>query len=179
MDALVRSGKVRYWGVSNHSAEQVRQLHEICQGRPDRAPLVGTEDYYTITIGERFDPELFRVLRQAGLGLVAYSPQEEGILSPGREEQAGKSRMPVVRALDHVARDLGATRPQVCIAWSLANPAVTSVLGGAERPEHVVENFGGTRIQLPSDGLALLNEASAKYTERRRQRIKETAQDKG
>ena len=181
MDALVRSGKARYWGVSNHSADQVAKLHEICGAGSgtDRASIVGTEDYYPITIGERFDPELFRTIREAGLGLMAFSPQEAGTLAPGREEEAGKTRMPVVRALDTVAREIGATRPQVCIAWSLANPAVTSVLGGAESPEHVVENFAGVRTQLPTEALAFLNEASAKYTERRLLRIKDEEQKNG
>jgi len=179
MDALVRSGKVRYWGVSNHSAEQVAKLHEICQANPDTAPIVGTEDYYTITVAERFDPKLFRVIRNASLGLMAFSPQETGTLSPGREKQAGKTRMPVIRALDKVAREIGATRPQVCIAWSLAHPAVTSALGGAESPEHVVENFGGTQIELPKDALALLNAASVRYTERRLQRIEEEKKKAG
>ena len=179
MDALVRSGKIRYWGVSNHSASQVAQFQDICQANPDRAPIVGTEDHYCITIGERFDPELFRVVRRAGLGLMAYSPQEAGTLAPGREEKAGKTRMPVLRTLDKVGREIGATRPQVCIAWSMANPAVTSVLGGAESPEHVVENFEGTHIQLPTDALALLNKASAEYTKRRLQRIKEVQKKKG
>ena len=111
MDALVRSGKIRYWGVSNHSASQVSTLHNICQTNPDKSPIVGTEDYYNITIGERFDPELFRVLREAKKGLLAFSPQEAGILSSGREKEAGKTRMPVLRALDQVARELGATPP--------------------------------------------------------------------
>jgi len=122
---------------------------------------------------------LFRVIRRAGLGLMAFSPQETGILAPEREEEAGKTRMPVLRTLDKVGREIGATRPQVCIAWSLANPAVTSVLGGAESPEHVVENFEGTHIQLPTDALALLNKASAEYTQRRLQRITEVQKTKG
>ena len=178
MDALVRSGKIRYWGVSNHSASQVEQLHGICRAKPDHAPIVGTEDFYCITIGERFDPELFRGIRRAELGLMAYSPQEAGVLAPGREEKAGKTRMPVLRTLDKVGREIGATRPQVCIAWSLANPAVTSVLGGAESPEHVVENFAGTQIHLPADALALLNQASAEYTKRRLQRVDEAQKKK-
>lgn len=178
MDTLVRSGKIRYWGVSNHSAGQVASLHNICQMNPDKSPIVGTEDYYNITIGERFDPELFRVLRDTKQGLLAFSPQEAGLLSPGREKEAGKTRLPVLRALDKVARELGATRPQVCIAWSLANPAVTSVLGGAESPAQVVENFGGTRIQLPTDALELLNKASATYTQKRLQRVREVEQKK-
>ena len=175
MEALVASGKIRYWGVSNHSATQVSRLHDICQTRDDQTRFVGTEDFYNLTSGERIDPELFREIRTAGLGLLAFSPQDTGILCPGREEEAGKMRMPVIRVLDKVAQELGATRPQVCIAWSLSKPAVTSVLGGAESPEHVAENFGGVSLKLPSEALSDLNNACAKYIESRLERIRQLA----
>ena len=173
MDALVRSGKIRYWGVSNFTAQQVEQFCGIAHSAPDQSPIVGTEDYFHIAVGERYDPHLLRAIRANGLGLMAFSPQNEGKLSPGHEKELGKAKTLVVRALDQVARNLGTTRPQVCIAWVLAHPEVTSVLGGAESPEHVEENFGGTRLKLPPDAMATLNEASEKYRQHRLQRIKQ------
>ena len=70
-----------------------------------------------------------------------------------------------IEALDAVANELGVTRPQVCVAWVLSHPEVTSVLAGAEKPEHVADNFAGTRITLPEEALQRLNAASAAYTE--------------
>ena len=173
MDKLVQSGKTRYWGVSNFSAQQVTRFCEIADTQSGQSSIAGTEDYFHIAVGERQDPDLFKVIRRNNLGMLAFSPQNEGQLSPGREDKLGKAKTPVVRALDKVARELGATRPQVCIAWVLAHPEVTSVLGGAESPEHVEENFGGTQLELPPEALATLNAVSKTYLQHRLQRIQQ------
>ena len=178
MDKLVQSGKTRYWGVSNFSAQQVARFCEIAGARIGQSSIAGTEDYYHIAVGERHDPELFKVIRNNHLGMLAFSPQNEGQLSPGREDKLGKAKTPIVRALDKVARELGATRPQVCIAWVLSHPEVTSVLGGAESPEHVEENFGGTQLELPPDALAMLNAVSKKYLQHRLKRIEQVQAEK-
>ena len=52
MDALVKSGKVRYWGVSNHLAQQVSELVDLGK-RPEKSPIAGLEDYYNIAAGPR------------------------------------------------------------------------------------------------------------------------------
>ena len=67
---------------------------------------------------------------------------------------------------------LGATRPQVCVAWVLTRPQVTSVLSGAEKPEHVSDNLAGTQLELPGDAVALLDVAAEVYD-------KEEAQQQG
>ncbi|GIS59820.1 MAG: hypothetical protein CM1200mP2_20450 [Planctomycetaceae bacterium] len=72
--------------------------------------------------------------------------------------------------LDEVAAELDTTRARVLIAWSLANPAVTSVLGGAESVAHVDDNIGGTHLQIPTELMARLSEASRAHTRRRRAR---------
>ena len=61
--------------------------------------------------------------------------------------------------------NLGVTRPQVCVAWVLSHPEVTSVLAGAEKPEHVSDNFKGTQIKLPEEAVQQLNAAADAYTE--------------
>jgi aryl-alcohol dehydrogenase-like predicted oxidoreductase len=160
MDALVQAGKIRYWGVSNFAASQVQELFDL--GRQSAgSSIAGTEDYYNIAARERFEPEMTSVLRRIKLGLMAFSPQDTGNLAPGRE--IPPPLQPLVDTLDEVAHELGATRPQVTIAWSLSHSEVTTVLGGAERPEHVEENFGGTTLKLPDELLAKLSAASDAY----------------
>lgn len=162
MDSLVRAGKIRYWGASNFSPKQIGEFLDLGAGQ-DRSPLAGLEDYYNIIAGSRRDfmeDELFPLIRRGRLGLMAFSPIAEGRLAPGREVDRTKPWAPVVDALDRVARGLGATRPQVCVAWVLANKEVTSVLAGAEKPEHVDDNLAGSRLALPADSLNILNAAS-------------------
>ena len=178
MDALVRSGKIRYWGVSNHSTAQVSEYVELAQ-TTDKAPIAGTEDYYNIAgesltdTGEsrvqQMEQEMFPVLRKSGLGLLAFSPLDTGHLVPGRSVDPDTPLAKLIDVLDEVAQDLRVSRGTVCVAWVLTHPEVTSVLAGTERPEHVEENFAGTQIVLPDEAIETLNAASAAYREQQAQ----------
>ena len=104
MDELVRSGKTRYWGVSNHSGNEVQEYVDAAAA-VGTAPPVGTEDYYNIAGNQLMDSgksrtawlerDLFPVTRKAGLGLIAFSPVDCGALAPGKEGDAG----PALKAL--------------------------------------------------------------------------------
>ena len=174
MEALVQADKIRYWGVSNHSAERVREFVEL-GNTTGQAPLAGIEDYYNIggyhrneegqSRTRQLEQEMFPVLRRAELGLLAFSPLDTGLLAPGREADAGTPLIPLLQVLDRVAEDLGVSRASVCIAWALTHAEVTSVLAGAESPEHEEENFTGTQLALPAEALETLNAASKTYRE--------------
>ncbi len=170
MDSLVQAGKIRYWGVSSHLAKQVDELIEIGT-RPDRsekARIAGLQDYYNIVSGARRDfmsEELFPLIRKGNLGLMAFSPLGEGRLVPGREPEEGSPLVGVIEELDRVAKELGVSRPQVCVAWVLSHPEVTSALSGGEKPEHVEDNFKGTTLTLPQEALKRLKAASDTYNE--------------
>ena len=181
MDALVQSGKIRYWGVSNHSAAQVTEYVELGQST-NKAPIAGTEDYYNIA-GEsvtdtgdsrvqQMEQEMFPVLRESGLGLLAFSPLDTGHLVPGRNVDPDTPLATLIDVLDEVAQDLRVSRGTVCVAWVLTHPEVTSVLAGAERPEHVEDNFAGTQIVLPDEALETLNAANAAYREQQAQKMR-------
>ena len=174
MDALVQSGKIRYWGVSNHSVAQVSEYVEL--GRSTgKAPIAGTEDYYNIA-GEsltdtgdsrvrQMEQEMFPVLRESGLGLLAFSPLDTGHLVPGRNIDPDTPLATLIGVLDQVAHDLRVSRATICVAWVLTHPEVTSVLAGTETPEHVKDNFDGAEIVLPDEAIETLNAASAAYRE--------------
>ncbi len=170
MDSLVQSGKIRYWGVSNHLPRQVDELIEIGL-RPDRSAksrLAGLQDYYNIVAGARRDfmsQQLFPLIRKGNLGLMAFSPLGEGRLVPGRKVEEGSPLVGVIEELDRVAKELEVSRPQVCVAWVLSHPEVTSALSGGEKPEHVEENFKGTKLTLPEEALKRLKAASDTYNE--------------
>ena len=170
MDSLVQAGKIRYWGVSNHLAKQVDELIEIGM-RPERSGksrIAGLQDYYNIVSGARRDfmsEELFPLIRKGKLGLMAFSPLGEGRLVPGREPEEGSPLTGVIEELDRVAEELGVSRPQVCVAWVLSHPEVTSALSGGEKPEHVEDNFKGTTLTLPDEALKRLKAASDTYNQ--------------
>ena len=182
MDELVQSGKVRYWGVSNHSGVQIGEYLELAAQR-GKAGIVGTEDYYNIageartTEGEsrmaKLEQEVFPILRSAGLGLLAFSPIDCGNLAPGSEVEPGSPLEGLIERLDEAAGELGAERSSVCVAWVLSHPEVTSVLAGSESTAHVDHNIAGTELELPAEILTRLNAANAAYRERQMKEKKE------
>ena len=168
MSALVESGKIRYWGVSNHLPRQVEELMEV-GNQSGRLPMAGLQDYYTVVAGDRRSlmvDGLFPLIRRGNLGLMAFSPLGGGSLVPGREVPEGSALMDMVTVLEEVAGELGVTRPQVCVGWVAAHSEVASVLSGAEKPEHVEENLKGTELTLPASAMAKLNAAAEAYAVR-------------
>ena len=173
LQRLIDSGRIRHWGVSNHSAAQLGQLWN-CATSAGTTPPVGVEDYYTVA-GSALTPdgqsrprllerEMFPLLQQAGLGLLAFSPMDCGHLAPGRDIEQGSPLQDLLEVIDGVARTLNTSRGALCVAWVLAQSAVTAVLGGAESPAHVDEMIAGIELQLPTMASDRLDEASRAYS---------------
>ena len=175
MDSLVTSGKIRYWGVSNHEAPAVEALVE-CAHRLGTPGPAGIEDYYNIAgahssrEGEsrirRLEAEVFPLLAHSGLGLLAFSPMDAGSLSPENPPPEESPLADLCRVLDEVAEGLAVPRSQVSVAWMLCHPEVTSVLAGAESIAHVDELLAGTRLVLPKETIESLDRASLEFTDR-------------
>ena len=148
MEDLVQAGKTRYWGVSNHSATEVEAFLDL-------APIAGVEDYYNIAGShcdetgrsrvEIYEEEMLPLLRRTGLGCLAFSPMDTGLLARPNDPALSS----LVAAIDQVAADLGTSRAAVCVAWVL-HQGITCVLAGAESAAHVDANLRGTCLQLPS-----------------------------
>ena len=169
MDALVKSGKVRYWGLSNHTPGAIEAAIAHSRRTGQSSPA-GLQHYFNIIGREApeqtvpcMERDLFPVVRQYKLGLQAFSPLAAGKLAPGRTAEPGSPLEKVLKVMDEVAGDLGATRPQIAIAWVLIHPEVTSALAGAEKPEHVEDNVAGSLLVLPAEAVTALNEVSQQY----------------
>lgn len=161
MEELVQAGKIRYWGVSNHRAAEVEAFGAL-------APIAGVEDYYNIAGShcdetgrsrvEIYEEEMLPLLRRTGLGCLAFSPMDTGLLARPNEPALAA----LVAAIDQVAADLGTCRAAVCVAWVLQQ-GITCVLAGAESAAHVDANLQGIGLQLPADALAALDRARRAY----------------
>ena len=173
MDLLVQSGKVRYWGVSNHTPEQVTEFVEL--GRTmGKALVTAIEDYYTIAgvslnkAGKSrvrdMERNMFPVLRRENLGLLAFSPMDQGYLTPGREVDPNSPLPALIDVIDSVASELEVTRAEVCFAWVMTHPEVTSVLGGSGRPSHVEQAVSGANMVLHEEAVKRLNTASHAFS---------------
>lgn len=158
MDALVSAGTVRYWGVSNHPADHVARFVKIGAASGATSGIAAVQNHYNI-IDRELETEMFRLLRESGLALLPYSPMDEGrLVRPNVEQNAPTTAL--LAELDRVGRTLGATRPQVLLAWVLSHPEATCVLTGAERPEQVDENYRALDIDLTPEVISRLNLAS-------------------
>jgi 1-deoxyxylulose-5-phosphate synthase len=176
MEDLVRQGKVRYVGASNHSGAQVVELLWTAQ-RHDLAPIVCLQSQYNLLQRWRVETDLFPVCRRFGLGLMTYSPLAIGLLSgryrrgapppsggfwerealEGALSEAGDR---LLQTLIDLARARGASPSQVAIAWLLDHPEVTATIVGADRPEYVEDALGALELTLTRDERAVLDAAS-------------------
>ncbi|MBO8192180.1 aldo/keto reductase [Streptomyces oryzae] len=179
LDQLVREGKIRYTGVSNHSGWQLMKSLATADtyGYPRH---VAHQVYYSL-IGRDYEWELMPLGLDQGVGAVVWSPLGWGRLT-GRIRRGQplpeKSRLHhtaafgppvddellyrVVDALDAVAEETGRTIPQVALNWLLCRPTVSSVIVGARDEEQLRQNIGAVGWSLTPEQVARLDEASAK-----------------
>jgi aryl-alcohol dehydrogenase-like predicted oxidoreductase len=132
-------------------------------------------------LNRRLETEMFGLVRDQGLGAMAYSPLAVGLLSgayrPDQPAPAGtlwatrrKDRFEktmqgvvaeVVSTLQQIAADLGKTAAQTAIAWVLSHPEVTCAISGADNIAQLDDVLGAVGWELPPDMRRQLDEASA------------------
>lgn len=174
MDALIRQGKVLYWGSSEWSADQVHAAITIAEQEHLHAPAM-EQPQYNLLHRQRLEHE-YAPLCERGLGTTIWSPLASGLLTgkynqgvdadsrlgqPGnawlQEEVFGAAesrRVERARAFCALAADLGHAPARLAIAWCLRNPHVSSVILGASRVAQLKENLGAleTLAQMDADG---------------------------
>jgi aryl-alcohol dehydrogenase-like predicted oxidoreductase len=173
LDDLVRTGQVRYVGVSNWAAWQIVKAHGIA-ARQDLARFESLQAYYTVA-GRDLEREIVPMLRSEAMGLMVWSPLAGGLLS-GKfsRDGAGEGRrahfdFPPVdkdKAFDLVdlmrpmAEARGVSVAQIALAWLLHQPVVTSVIVGVRRLDQLADNIAACDVALSSEELVSLDEAS-------------------
>ncbi|MCA1368226.1 aldo/keto reductase [Bradyrhizobium sp. BRP14] len=178
LDALVRSGKLRYVGVSNFSGWQLMKSLAIAE-RHGYPRYAAHQVYYSL-VGRDYEWELMPLGLDQGVGALVWSPLGWGRLT-GRirrgEPWPEGSRLhdtaafgppvdeeklyDVVDVLDAIAKETGKTVPQIAINWLLQRPTVSSVIIGARNEEQLRQNLGAVGWSLAADQIARLDAASA------------------
>ena len=184
-DDLIRSGKVRYVGVSEWTAEQITEAVRIADDLGlDR--IVSNQPQYSL-LWRVIEEEVIPASSPRGVGQIVWSPLAQGVLTgkyrPGepippqsRAESKEGSRfiqrwlrddvLERVQVLRAVAEQAGLTLPQMSLAWVLQNPAVSAAIIGASRPEQVRENIRAVGVTLDPDVMAAIDAAVADVVER-------------
>ncbi|HEY0120028.1 MAG TPA: aldo/keto reductase family protein [Cellulomonas sp.] len=175
---VVRAGKALYIGVSEWTAEQIRE--GVALARELHVPLVSNQPQYSM-LWRVIEDEVVPASQELGLSQVVWSPVAQGVLTgkylPGTPPPAGsratdekggastvrrftenETVLVRVQGLRPVADELGLTLAQLAVAWVLQNPNVAAALIGASRPEQVAENVKASGVVIPPELMARIDE---------------------
>ncbi len=171
LDAVVRSGKVRYLGFSNWSAWKVAAAVEF-QRANGLATFTHGQMHYSL-LARDVESDVIPMMRRYGLGLTVWSPLSGGFLSgkytsetlsdpDGRVSgfdffpfDKGKA-FKLVECMRGIAAEHGASVAQVALAWLLARPAVSSVILGASKRSQLDDNLSAAGVRLTDAEIAEL-----------------------
>lgn len=168
LDDLVRAGKVRYIGASNLFAWELCEAHFIAEkyGLPK---FISAQDHYNLLyrdIEKRFEPFCVKY----GVGMTHYFPlaagmltgvHQRGAIAPGSRQDKNPNtaawqsdrNWDVTEKLQAFAQARGWTLAQMSLAWLLQRPATFTVIAGADKPQHLLDNVRALDIRFTDEDL--------------------------
>ncbi|WP_426573458.1 aldo/keto reductase [Aquihabitans sp. McL0605] len=167
---LVAEGKVLHIGLSEAGPDTIRRAHAV-------HPITALQSEYSLWTRDP-EPKVLPVLRELGIGLVAYSPLGRGFLTGAIrstddfDETDGRRNNPrftgenfeqnlrAVAEVEAIAAEVGATPAQVALAWVLSQGDDIAPIPGTKRVSRVEENTGADRIELTADQIDQLTNVS-------------------
>lgn len=176
-DRLVKAGKVRAIGASNHSAGRLAEALAVSE-REGLARYTVLQPEHNLMARDEFEGALQALCIERNIGVLPYFGLASGFLTGKYRSEAdfGKSvrggRMKaylndqgrrVLAALDAVAAEAGATPAQVALAWLAAQPGVTAPIASATSVEQLDELLGVLELELTPDQIERLSAASRSH----------------
>lgn len=176
LDDLVRSGKVRYVGLSNYLAWQAASALGLAE-REHLTKYITAQMYYSL-VGRELEHEFVSFAEYHRLGLLVWSPLAGGFLSGKYDRQHApppNSRFAdagqfvpfdlergyrIIETVKAVAERHAATPAQIALAWLLSRPVVSSVIIAARTNERLAENMRAVDIELAPQDLEELDRVS-------------------
>lgn len=180
LDTLVKQGKIRYYGVSNHYAWQMAHMLAV-SALHNWEPLVSVQCRYNV-MDRPIEIEIAPFVQRFNIATMIYSPLQWGMLAGAFERgkplpedtRLGRSKrykaeyltdeaFDVVDRLKEIAARYGITLAQLSIAWLLAKPYVTTVILGGSKREHFEPLYSTPEITLDPEDVRQIDEAGARY----------------
>lgn len=177
LDLIVKQGKARYVGVSNHYAWQMAWMLGECKAR-NWEPLVSVQSNYSL-IERQVEREIQPFCRRFNIAMMCYSPLAGGVLTGkymGKDtvpEGTRAARMkalaamlddPVVKAtleeLQAVAQENDLQMNQAAILWLKAKQEATTIIIGGSKPEHFSQLYEVADAELPEECVERLDRVS-------------------
>jgi aryl-alcohol dehydrogenase-like predicted oxidoreductase len=181
LDQFVRSGKIRYYGLSNFTGWQLTKAVHLARALNVAGPVTLQPQYSLLA--REIEWEIVPAVLDAGMGLLPWSPLGGGWLSgkyrrdqrpsgatrlgedPGRGMEAYDRRgtdrtWRVIDAVQKVAEDRGTSMAEVALAWVTGRPAVSSTILGARTLDQLEANLRSADLHLTAAETAALDAAS-------------------
>jgi aryl-alcohol dehydrogenase-like predicted oxidoreductase len=173
---MIRQGKVLHGGVCNFSATQLERIRPI-------HPIASLQPPYSL-LNRGVEAELLEYCGRHGIGVVAYSPMQKGLLT-GKvnrqwiealsaadhrhndaqfQEPRLSANLEFVEGLKQIADKHNRSVAQLAIAWVLRRPEVTAAIVGARRPDQIEATFGAAGWRLAPEDIAAIDGLLATLT---------------
>lgn len=191
---VVRQGKALYIGVSEWTAEQIRDGHALA--RELGVQLISNQPQYSM-LWRVIEGEVVPTCEELGVSQIVWSPIAQGVLTgkyrPGEQPPAGSratdskggadtiqrfmrdETLERVQRLVPLAEDAGLTMAQLAVAWVLQHDNVAAAIVGASRPEQVEENVKAAGVRLETELMRRIDEALGDTVEQDPARTAENA----
>ncbi len=171
MGELVRSGKVRFLGLSEAGEQTIRRAHAV-------HPISAVQSEYSLW-ERNLEPTIIPVLRELGIGLVPFAPLGRGFLAgsvkraeeypegdfrrndPRYQGENFDANMRAASAVRDIAARRNATPAQVALAWLLHKGSDIVPIPGTKRRKYLEENVTAADLRLTPDEMATLDRALA------------------
>jgi len=157
MAELVKSGKVKYIGLSEVSVETIKRAHKV-------HPITAVQSEYSLFEREAETSGVLDTLKELGIGFVAYSPLGRGFISgeikspddfaaddfrrsiPRFQGDNFYKNITLLKEIELIAAEKGVTPSQLALAWVLAQGVLA--IPGTKRIKYIEENAAATNITL-------------------------------
>lgn len=172
---LIRAGKVRAIGASNHSAARLAEALDTSE-RLSLPRYETLQPLYNLVEREPYEAELEPLIRSRGVGVINFFGLARGFLTGKYRSEADLAKSPrgagvkaylnerglrILAALDDAAAELSATPAQVALAWQMARPGITAPIASATSSAQFEELAGAAALTLSATTIAALDRASA------------------
>jgi aryl-alcohol dehydrogenase-like predicted oxidoreductase len=171
---LIQEGKVRHFGLSEAGVQTIRRAHAV-------QPVTALQSEYSLWTRTP-EKEVIPTLEELGIGLVPYSPLGKGFLTGKIDENAKfdstdfrsmlprftpdalKANQALIDMLSSIGERKKATPAQIALAWLLSQKPWIVPIPGTTKLHRLDENIGAVSIELTSDDLQDIEEASSQIT---------------
>ncbi len=176
LNSLVKSGKVRYIGISNFFAWQIMKLLRIAEIN-NWEKIISLQAYYSL-VGRDLEYEQIPLCIDQGIGIIVWSPLHGGILTgkyrlrkkwpKGTRLKKPGQHLPydvdkgeeILKVMEKISKERKVSMSQVALNYTLRKPGITSVIIGARNEKQLLDNTAASGWELNEEEIKQLDEVS-------------------